>query len=42
MRFVDCVLIALPGIASQQGFDERFELVHASRGLEAFHDIALS
>ena len=29
-------------IPSQQGFDERFELVHASRGLEAFHDIALA
>ena len=29
-------------IASQQGFDERFEFVHASRGLEAFHDVALA
>ena len=29
-------------ITSQQGFDERFELVHASRGLEAFHDVALA
>ena len=28
--------------ASQQGFDERFEFVHAPRGLEAFHDVALA
>ena len=28
--------------ASQQGFDERFEFVHASRRIEAFHDVALA